>query len=160
MFFGKSSIGYLSRFGIISSVLYCIPVIFFLKDQRYTDTWLLYLGSALFLMCIFIFGIIYGGKTVNQTSKVYNGSIVTILGVIFSCVLILLLTFIFAPGVLGIGSAPDILEHTPPAVSKTNGHGLLFMMFADAIIINFCAGIFATVMTRSKNEEKKLPPNE
>ncbi len=156
----KSSIAYLSRFAIISSVLYSIPVIFFLKDQRYSDTWLLYLGSAIFLMCIFIFGIVYGGKTTNQTSKKYNGFTVTTLGVIFSCILILLLTLIFAPGVFNIGPAPDVMKQTPAAIAKNNGHGLLFMMLADAIIINFCAGTFAAVMTRSKNEEKKLPANE
>ena len=156
----KSTIAYLSRFAIISSVLYSIPVIFFLKDQRYSDTWLLYLGSAIFLMCIFIFGIVYGGKTTNQTSKKYNGFTVTTLGVIFSCILILLLTLIFAPGVFNIGPAPDVMKQTPAAIAKNNGHGLLFMMLADAIIINFCAGTFAAVMTRSKNEEKKLPANE
>src|SRR5258708_10922705 len=95
----KSSILYLSRFGIISSILYSIPVIFFLKAQRYDDTWFLYLGSAVFLICIFIFGIVYGGKKINQASKVYNGFVVTILGVIFSCMIILLLTLVLAPGV-------------------------------------------------------------
>ncbi len=65
----KSSILSLSRFGIISSILYSIPVIFFLKDQRYNDTWFLYLGNAVFLICIFIFGIVYGGKKINQASK-------------------------------------------------------------------------------------------
>lgn len=160
MSLNKSSIAYLSRFGIISSVLYCIPVVFFLKDQRYTDTWLLYLGNAIFLMCIFIFGIVYGGKKNNQTSIKYNGFTVTTIGVIFSCILILLITLIFAPGVFNIGSSADLLKQTPAAISKNNGHSLLFMMLADAIIINFCAGTFAAVMTRSKNEEKKLPANE
>jgi len=160
MSLNKSSIAYLSRFGIISSVLYCIPVIFFLKDQRYTDTWLLYLGSAIFLVCIFIFGIVYGGKMNNGTSKKYNGFAVTTLGVIFSCILILLLTLIFAPGIFDIGSGHDVLMQTPAAISKNNGHSLLFIMLADAIIVNFSAGAFATVMARSKNEEKKLPANE
>ena len=71
------------KFGIIASILYCIPVIFFIKDHRYADTWLLYLGSAIFLMCIFVFGIIYGGKMNDRPSKVYNGFIVTTLGLFF-----------------------------------------------------------------------------
>ena len=158
--FNKSSISYLSRFGIIASILYCIPVIFFIKDHRFADTWLLYLGSGIFLVTIFAFGIIYGGKTNSQPSKLYNGFVVTTLGVIFSCILILLLTLIFAPGVFGIGSDSDIVRQTPAAISKNNAHGLLFMMLADAVIINFSAGTFSAVMTRSKNEEKKLPSNE
>ena len=160
MSLNKSSINYLSRFGIISSVLYCIPVVFFLRDQRYTDTWLLYLGSAIFLICIFIFGIVYGGELPGETSKVYNGVTVTGPVIIFSCILILLLTLILAPGVFDIGSARDEVRQTPAAISKNGTHGLLFMVLADAIIINFCEGTFATVMTRSKNEEKKLRANE
>lgn len=155
----KSSIFYLSRFGIISSVLYCIPVIFFLKDLRYSDTWLLYLGSAIFLICIFTFGIVYGEKKNDQTSKVYNGFVVTILGVIFSCLLILLLALLLAPGVFNIGPAKDVLQQTPAALSKKNNHSLLFTMFTNAVIINFCAGTFATVIARGKTEEKKLPSN-
>lgn len=155
----KSSIIYLSRFGIVAAVLYSVPLIFFLKDRRFSDTWLLYLGSALFLMCIFTFGILYAGKNADPP-KVYNGFTVSILGVIFSCILILLLTLLFAPDVFGIGSANDVLKQTPPAITSTGTHGILFEMLANAFIINFCAGIFAAVMTRSKSEERKLPPNE
>ncbi|MGZ4049298.1 MAG: hypothetical protein ACXVNN_08040 [Bacteroidia bacterium] len=134
-------------------------MILFLKDRRYTDTWLLYLGSAIFLICIFTFGIIYGGKKNDQTFKVYNGFVVTTLGVIFSCVLIFLLTLLFAPGVFNIGSANDVLRQTPPALSKKNSYGLLFTTLANAVIINFCAGTFATVLARGKTEENKLPSN-
>lgn len=156
----KSSLLYLSRFAIISSILYCIPVIFFLKDHTYSDTWLLYLGSAIFLACIFIFGIIYGKKN-PQPSGNYNGFGVTILGVIFSCFIILILTLLLAPDVFNLGSSnSEVLTQTPAAIGKKNEHGLLFMMLANASIVNFCAGTFATVMTRSKNAEKNLPPNE
>ena len=156
----KSSLLYLSRFGIISSVLYCIPVVLFLRDERYTETWLLYLGSAIFLVCIFSFGLMYGGKKNDDPNKIYNGFVVTTLGVIFSCILILLLTLVFAPGVFNIGSANDVLRQTPAALSKNAGHGLLFSMLTNAIIVNFSAGTFASVMARGKNAENKLPPNE
>lgn len=156
----KSNIIYLSRFGIAAAILYTIPLIFFLKDKRFSDTWLLYLASALFMMCIFVFGILYAGKNHADSSQMYNGFIVAILGVIFSCILILLLTLLLTPDVFGIGSANDTLKQTPPAMSKTGTHGILFEMLADALIINFCAGIFSAVMTRSKAEERKLPPNE
>ena len=155
----KSKILYLSRFGIVSAILYCIPVIFFLKDRRFSDSWLLYLGSALFLLCVFVFGIMYGGKNANS-KKAYDGFVVTILGVIFSCLLLLILTFILTPDVFGIGSSDDVLQHTPAAISKKGEHGILFMMLANALIINFCAGVFAVIMTRSKNAENKLPANE
>ena len=155
----RSNIIYLSRFGFTAAFMYCIPVIFFLTRRRFTDTWLIYLGSALFLLCVFIFGILYTGKKTTPT-KTYNGFLVTILGVIFSCVLILLLTLIIAPDVYGIGSANDALTAAPPAMSQSGTHGILFVMLSDALIINFCAGIFSAVMTKSKSEEKNLPANQ
>lgn len=156
----KSRILYLSRFGFVASILYSIPLIFFLKDRRFSDTWLLYLGSAIFLMCLFVFGTMYTGKKNKEAYKNYNGFTVTILGVIFSCILILLLTLFLAPDVFGLGSANSVLKQTPPAIATTGNQGILFVMLADALIVNFCAGMFAAVMTKGKSEENKLPPNE
>ncbi len=156
----KPSTLYLSRFGIVLAIAYTIPVIFFLKDRRFSDVWLLYLGSAIFLFLSFVFGIIFGSKNKDNPQKKYNGFTVTIIGVIFSVVLILILTLILAPDVYGIGSANDVLHQTPPAITTSGNHGILFMMLADAIIINFAAGTFSAVIAKSKNEEKKLPSNE
>lgn len=156
----KSSLIYLSRFAIIPAVLYCLPVIFFLKDRRFSDTWLLYVGSGLFLSCIFVFGIMFGGKADKAPHHSYNGFIVTILGVIFSCILILILSLIITPEVFHFGSGNDVLQQTPAAISKSGTHGLLFILLANAIIVNFLGGIFSTVMAKGKNAEKNLPPNE
>ncbi len=152
----KSNILYLSRFAIIAAVLYCIPVAFFLKNEQYSQTWLLYVGNALFLISLFVFGTIYAVKK-SESTKSYNGIIVTILGVVFSCVLVFLLIFIFAPGIFNIGSSKDILQQTPAAVGTSNSQGILFFLFADAIIGNFSAGSFSALLTRSKAEEEKLP---
>lgn len=156
----KSKIAYLSRFGIAAGIVYCIPVIFFLKDRRFADAWLLYLGSALFLIITFTFGIVYGGRKNDNPIKAYNGFTVAILGVIASIILILLLTLFLAPDVYGIGSANDVLHQTPAAMSNTGNHGILFIMLANATLINFAAGAFSAVMSRSKNAENKLPPNQ
>ena len=157
---GKSNISYLSRFGIVSAIIYCIPVIFFLKDRRFSDTWLLYLGSALFLVITFVFGIVYGSRKIDDPAKAYNGFIVTILGVIACVILVLLLTLILTPDVYGIGSANDVLKQTPAALTKNGNHGILFIMLANAAIVNFAAGAFSAVMSRGKNAENRLPPNK
>jgi hypothetical protein len=155
----KSNVIYLSKFGIAAAILYIIPVIFFLKDRRFSDLWLLYLGSALFLLALFSFGIMYAGKNAGS-SKAYNGFVVTISGVVFSCIFILIFTLILAPDVFGIGSANDALRHAAPAIGSSGNHNILFIMIASAVIINFCAGMFSAVMTKSKAEENKLPANE
>jgi hypothetical protein len=155
----RSSIFYLSRFGIVLAIIYCIPVIVFLEAHTFSDIWLLYLGSALFLVFSCAFGIIYGSKNKNNPRIKYNGFTVAILGVIFSCILVLLLTLILAPDIYGIGS-PYIFQETPPAIGKNWTGRVLFIMLADAIIVNFAAGTFSAVMAKGKNEENKLPPNE
>jgi hypothetical protein len=152
----RSSIFYLSRFGIFSAFLYCIPVVFFLKDKKFSDTWLLFLGNALFLFSIFIFGAIYTRKK-NNDSKNFNGFVITFLGVIFSCIIILLLTLVFAPNVYHIGTSNEVLQQTPSTITHKNEHGLLFIMLANALIGNFCAGTFATIIAKSSAEKEKLP---
>ena len=156
MLFKRSSVSYVSRHGIISAVLYCIPLVFFLQEKKFSGTWLLYLGNALFLFCIFIFGIIFTRKQHNE-SKNFNGFGITLAGVIFSCIIILLLTLVFAPNVYHIGSSNEVLQQTPAAITKKNEHGLLFIMLANALIGNFCAGTFATIIAKSSAEKEKLP---
>lgn len=151
----RSSIVYLSRFSIFSAALYCIPVVFFLKDEKYSDTWLLFLGNALFLFCIFILGVINSREKNNNAS--FNGFTITIIGVIFSCIIILLLTLVFAPNVYHIGSSSEVLQRTPAAITQKNQHGLLLMMLANAIIGNFCAGTFAALIAKSTFQKEKLP---
>ena len=154
--FNKKSILYLSRFAIIAAILYCIPVIFFLKSEKFSQTWLLYVGNALFLFCLFIFGILYGSKNDNLLRR-YNGFTVTILGVIFSCILVFILILIFSPDILNIGSNGGVLKQTPAAIAKKNNHGIIFILFADAIIGNVTAGSFSTVFTKSESADKSLP---
>ena len=156
----KSKIGYLSRFGIAAGIVYSIPLIFFLKDRRFEDTWLLYLGSALFLAVTFTFGMVYGSRKNGNQYRVYNGFMVAILGVISSLILVLLFTLILAPDVYGIGSANDALRQTPAAMNNTGNHGILFVMLTNAALVNFAAGTFSAVMSKSKNAENKLPPNQ
>jgi hypothetical protein len=155
----KSSIFYLSRFGLIPAILYCVPILFFLKERRFYDTWLLYVGSALFLACIFTFGILYGGKSNNNPDHVYNGYAVTMLGVIFSCIIILLLSALLTPEVFSTGTGNEALQQTPGSITRSGEHGMLFMLLANAILINFFGGIFSTVMTKGEIAEKNLPPN-
>lgn len=156
----KTLLKYLSGFAIIPAILYSIPVLIFLKDKRFSDTWLLYVGSALFLCCIFAFGILYGGKKLVVPNHTYNGFVVTILAVIFSCIFILILSLIITPEVFHLGSGNDALRQTPAAITQTGTHGILFILLANALIINFCGGMFSTVMAKGKNAENNLPPNE
>ncbi len=149
--FKKTELVNLSKYAIIPAVLYCIPLIFFIKNETYTQTWLLYFGNALFLACIFIFGVIENRKKNTNSSIPYNGWTVTIIGVSFSCILILLFLLAFY-----IGSTREVLQQTPAAISHKNTHGLLFMLFANALMGNFAAGAFATLMAKSASQKDQV----
>lgn len=154
--FKKLSIVYLSKFAIICAAIYSIAVLFFLRAESFTGIWILYVGNALFLIAVFLFGMRYG-KTENAPPKKFNGFTLAILGTFYSCIFILILTLIFAPDVFDISNSGGVLQNTPPAITKTNEHGLLFIILANALVGNFIAGCFAAVMARGKNAEKKLP---
>ena len=96
---------HLIKYSILPAVLYIIPLIIFIRDETFSETWLLYLGNALFLCYIFVFGVYYAQQQDNRTSPLSAGLAVTIIGVIFTCILVFVVIFIFAPGVFHIGSS-------------------------------------------------------
>ncbi|MGH2648214.1 MAG: hypothetical protein ACRDE8_11630 [Ginsengibacter sp.] len=155
--FKKAELVKLSKYAIIPAVLYCIPLLFFIKDETYTQTWLLYLGNALFLISLFIICIISNRQKDTTSPTSTNGWAITIISIVFSCVLTLVILLVLAPGVFHLGSANEVLQQTPAAITKKNTHGLLFMLFATATIGNFAAGTFATLIARGSSQKDQVP---
>jgi hypothetical protein len=141
---------YLNRFAIVLAIAYIIPVIFFLKDRRFSDTWLLYVGSGLFLVISFLFGILYGHGNADGSPIPYNGFTVAILGVIFSVILIILFTLLLAPDIFGIG-VHHAFRQMPPEMTPNWPGRILFILIFDAVVMNFAAGTFSALMTKGLN---------
>ena len=154
--FKKAELVKLSKYAIIPAVLYCIPLLFFIKDETYRQTWLLYLGNALFLVSLFIICIVTSRQKNTTSPTSTNGWTITIIGTIFSCVLTLFILLALVPGVFHLGSANEVIQQTPAAITKKNAHDLLFMLFANAIIGNFSAGTFATLIARSASQKDQV----
>ncbi len=87
------------------------------------------------------------------------GLAVTITGIIFSCALIILSVIIFASGLFHIGSSNEILNKKPPAFSQRSDFGIWFILFASAIIGNFVAGSFSSLLSTGLLKQNKLPGN-
>ncbi len=143
----------LGKYALLPAILFCIPVIFFLKVDTFSQAWLLYLGNALFLTYIFIFAIKYrqGDK---QISRLSAGFSVTFIGIFFSCLLTLICILIFAPGLFGIGSH-EVLHNAPAALPSQNDHGVLLMLLADIVVGNVVAGSFGSVMASASMRRNK-----
>ncbi|HEV8082572.1 MAG TPA: hypothetical protein VGP55_05190 [Chitinophagaceae bacterium] len=144
----KENFSHFYKYAFVPAILYCIPVLFFIKEDTYRDTWLLYLGNGIFLACLFILKVIYNSKRNTNVSIAYNGWVVTFIGIIFSCMLIVGLLILFVPRANHINSMREALQQTPAAISNRNMYGLWFILFASAIIGNFCAGAFATLIAK------------
>ncbi len=144
----KENFSHFYKYAIAPAFLYAIPVLFFIREDIYNDTWLLYLGNGIFLVCMFILGAIYNSKKNTNISITYNGWVITIIGIIFSCILIILLLILFDPSAFNINLNSGALQHTPAAMSHRTSFGLFFVLFASAIIGNLCAGTFATLIAK------------
>ena len=148
---------YLIKYGILPAIFYTIPLAIFVKDEKFSETWLLYLGNALFLCYIFIFGIFYAKQQNIKISPINAALAVTLMGVIFSCVLAIATVFIFAPGWFNIGSSNQVLKNTPAALPDKHSHGAIFILFANVIIGNFAAGSFSSVLSAGATKQIKTP---
>ena len=135
----------LGKYAILPAILFSIPLIFFLQDEKFEKTWLLYLGNALFLFCIFVFVLLYSKKS-NTNSPLNAGLSVTFMGIAFCFILAIICIIVFAPGLFNIGAAKDTFHDMPAALPPGHRHGVLLMVLADLIIGNVTAGSFGAVM--------------
>jgi hypothetical protein len=136
-------------YGLLAAVVYCIPVTVFLSDPEYSQGWLLYLGNLLFLFVIVAFLFAFNRKRSENAATLAMltaGHIATLFGIVISCVLAFLLLVIMVPGYLGAGEADKVLTNEPANITYDKTRGLSFMVFATAIIGNFAAGSFVSII--------------
>lgn len=150
---------YLGRYSIFPAILFIIPLIIYIRDETFTQTWLLYLDNALFLVYIFIFEFLFFGQQHETDSPVNAGLAVTISGVIISCLLIFLVVAIFAPLLYKVGDAAITLQNKPPDFPKKSEFGVWLILFASAIFGNMVAGAFCSIMSSGILKQTKLPGN-
>lgn len=136
-------------YGLLAAVVYCIPVVVFLTNPEYSQGWLLYLGNLLFLFPIIVFLYAFNKKRTENAGTIAMltaGHITTVGGVVIACVLAFLLLVIMVPGYLSAGTTEKVLTGEPANITSDKTRGLSFMVFATAIIGNFAAGSFASII--------------
>ncbi len=148
---------YLIGYSIIPALLYLISVIFFLKDESFSQTWILYIGNAFFLCYIFVFALLFfKNKTDNKNSPANTGIVLTITAIGISCALIILYIVIFVPGLFRFATSTGVLANKPPSFSHTNEAGIWFILFANATIGNFVAGAFSSVIAAAVIKQSRV----
>lgn len=150
---------------IIAALVFCVPASIYISRASYRDTWLLYLGSFLFFITIWVHTMMDSLRRKNNESTValiFASHMATIAGIILSCLACFILLTVMVPGYLQPGMADKVLTGEPAntIIDKTDGMSL--DIFMAATIINFSVGSFAGIvlpfyMKRNQTRDRRRP---
>jgi hypothetical protein len=147
------------KYSILPSAIACIPTVFFIRDAKFTETWLLYLGNAIFLFSMIVVMLILSKNAQNNASTgalLIAGHAITISSIILICVITFILLLIYVPDLLIIGNTDKALKQTPPNMVLDKTHGLMFVLFMNGVFGTGTAGSFASIiMSYSMKREQR-----
>jgi hypothetical protein len=136
------------KYSILPAIIACIPIFFFLRDSKFSETWLLYLGDGLFLCAMIVVMILLNRKAEVDPatgSLLIVGHAITIFSIIIVSIVALILLLVFVPGIFS-NDAERTLEQTPANMVHGNTNGLAFIVFMNALFGTGSAGSFASIM--------------
>jgi len=154
---------YLSSYiksAVISTILFAIPMIVFLKSADYHNTYWLYVGNFLFLLSIAVFVLSFNkdkGENASTQTLRAAGHIATFFGILLSVVVATIALVIFVPDIFSSGQSDTVLENAPSVTGAGKTHGMVFMLYMNTIIGNFCGGSIASILipiTAKRNQTK------
>lgn len=155
------------KYAALAALLYCVPVYFFLKTATWSQSWLLYLGNALFMVTVASFLLIFNrnkDENASSMSMIIAGSTVAILGVIVSVLLAFILLWAMIPDLFQAGPPEKVLTHAPASTIPDKANGLIFMILASCTIGNGVAGLFVCILfpftLKGDQTKEKVPPKQ
>lgn len=150
---------------IVAAVLFCIPVCIYICNAVYTQSWLLYTGSFLFVIVIWVHTLRDNGKRGENESTaalIFASHVATAMGILLASFFSFLLLALLVPDYLDSGMADKVLTNQPANTIHDKTNGLSFQVFMAATIINFCVGSFAGIILpfyskRNQDRDSKEP---
>ena len=149
----KTQIG----FALAATLVYVLPVYFFIGKADYTLSWLLFVGNMLFMVVIGCF-LFYLNRSLFRPYRMMPmliaGHKQVLRSVACSLIAGIILLIIMAPGKFMINKPANTIH------DKTNG--LDFMVIINSILGNFFTGSFISVilaasLTDQKKKSKQAP---
>jgi len=162
--FKKLNIRYTVIAGSIAGILFCIPAFIYIRSANYEKSWLLYMGSFLFMIAIWIHTMLESKRRENNESTialVFASHAATIVGIVVSCILSFLLLSLFVPGYLS-SSHPKTLTEEPVNIIHDKTEGLSFSVFMAATAVNFSVGFFTAIvlpfiLKKNQTRDSRVP---
>lgn len=134
-------------YGILSGIAFAIPVWLFFYLANYTHSWLVHLGSILFMFVIMVYAIKLTRRRPDYQSTgmmAMAGHIAILVGIVVSVILSIILCFSYIPGFMG-GNSDAVLKNAPQTFDPNN-RGTVLQIFIAAIGENFGAGSFISLL--------------
>jgi hypothetical protein len=148
---------------LAASLLFAISVIFYIHFNTYRQTWLLYLGSFLFFVVIWIHTIRESKLRTQSESTValaFVSHVATLSGIFLSCIWCFIILSLMVKGYLHSGNAAHPMTDEPANVIKDKTDGLSFQVFFAATIINFSVGSFTGIVLPFYTKRNQTRDNE
>ena len=152
-------------YGFICELAYSIFVWLFLRDNKYENFYLLYVGNfaLMVIMGIYHFKLIdrqFEGK--RSVAMMIAGSFVLLAGIVMSLVIIAVLIVVYHPAVFSSAPADNLVQDAPVTVKVRQPLGLAFMIGMNSILVNLGAGslisvLFAYAGKRNQVKDKPTP---
>jgi hypothetical protein len=162
--FKNLRIGVLLIAGGVAAILFAIPMLIFIRDSTFSQSWLLYLGNFLFMLAIAAYMIFFNKKKHEDASLLLAGHIVTVIGVVISAILSFIALSALVPGLFESGTPEKVLEEAPAQDQGRKTQGLVFMVMMNAIVGNVSTGSFVSIILAyyQKRDQTKegIPLNE
>ncbi len=136
-------------FSIGAESVYCVTAYMFISQDSFSSSWILFVGNVLFAMVIAAFIFTYNMRykmNAKPQVMVAAGHITSVMGIVISCVVIFLLLAIVTPHIYHVAANnSDALEKAPPTL-QGNGHGLMLVLFMNAVFGNIAASSFISIV--------------
>jgi hypothetical protein len=135
-------------YSILAALLYSVTAYIFIRHETFNFSWILYLGNALFAVCIVVFIMLYNNRrkeNARAETMITAGHITTIMGVVIACVITSLLFFL-VPGIHTVVGQTDVLSNAPPQMESGKRHQFLLSLLMNAVIGNVAAGSFVSIV--------------
>lgn len=147
------------KYSILPSILACIPMAFFLRDPKFSQTWLLYLGDGVFLFSMISIMLVLS-KTAHHNAAtgalLIAGHAITVFSIILICLITFIMLLIHVPDLFAQGNTTKALKQTPTNMVFDKTRGLMFILFMNAVFGTGSAGSFASIiMSYSMKREQR-----
>jgi len=137
------------KYSILPSIVASVPMVFFIRDAAFSETWLLYVGNAFFLFSMITVMLILSKNAhfnAGTGSLLIAGHAITIFSIANICLLAFIILLLYVPGLLHVGNTQKALKQTPPNMVFDKTNGLLFIVFMNAVFGTGTAGSFASII--------------